>query len=629
MNDIQAVKQRADIVDIIGQYLPLQRAGRTFKACCPFHQEKTPSFVVNPERQTWHCFGACGTGGDVFQFLMRRENLTFGEALRQLARQLGVEIQGSEGPREDYSRLIEAHEAAAQYFHNLLRSAEVAAGARAYIERRGVDAPTVEAFQLGYALNSYDALRGHLTARGFTVEELVQAGLLTESERGTPYDRFRDRLIFPIRDERGRAVGFGGRVLGDGLPKYLNSPQTAIFDKSGTLYALDKARDAIRAAGSAVVVEGYMDVIAAHQFGIGNVVATLGTALTERHVQILKRFTKRVTLAMDADAAGAEAMNRGLAVVERAGADDPDAPVETTVDWNGMVRLHAVAPVEVHVFTVPQGKDPDEAIRADPAAFATLAEQAVPPFEFRLRHELAKADHANPRAMLELADRLLPVVAGVSDRALQARYLAQLATATGAREDDLRARLRDGNVRVERPAHMPLRERAQATHTPSEPVPQSQAAIPHSAFRIPHSDKHETLCLRLLYNFRNLRKDGMLLEEDLFTDAANRMLFQAWRGSPDAGAVPEKLPPEMAAHLTAVLQERMPPFDEPAAERALEDVVRRMRLQRLEERKRLLAATLHEAESAADGETVASLALEDLRLGVEFHQHEAALRRSH
>jgi DNA primase len=343
-----------------------------------------------------------------------------------------------------------------------------------------------------------------------------------------------------------------------------------------------------------------------------------------------------VTLAMDADTAGAEAMSRGLAVVERAGADDPDAPVETTVDWSGMVRLHAVAPIEVDVFTVPQGKDPDEAIRADPAAFSTLAALAVPPFEFRLRHELAKTDHTNPRAMLDLADRLLPVVAAVSDRALQAHYLAQLAAATGAREDDLRARLRDGSVRVAHPAQMPLRERAQAAVPTSEPESQSPAAVPPSAgaprpagVRIVHADKHETLCLRLLYNFRNLRQDGMLLEEDLFTDAANRLLFQAWRGSPDAGAVPEKLPPEMAAHLTTVLQERMPPFDEPAAERALADVVRRMRLQRLEERKRLLAATLHEAETAADGETVASLALEDLRLGVELHQLEAALRQSH
>ena len=456
------------------------------------------------------------------------------------------------------------------------------------------------------------------------------------------YDRFSDRLIFPFRDERGRAIGFGGRVLGDGVPKYLNSPQTALFDKSGTLYALDRAKDAIRASGTAVVVEGYMDVIAAHQFGIRNVVATLGTALTERHVQLLKRYARRVTLAMDADAAGIEAAMRGEEVVRRAGAAGPDAPVATVVDWTGMVRLHAVSPVEVHVFTVPQGKDPDEAIRADPAAFTALAAQAVPPFEFRLRHELAKADRTNPRALLEVADRLLPVIAGVSDRALQAHYLAQLATATGAREDDLRARLQSGGAAAERPRPVPLRERAD--RAPSGPP---AAASPT---RAGEAAKQETLCLRLLYTYGSLRTEGMLIEEDLFTDAANRFLFHVWRGSPDLSRVPDLLDAAMAAQLSTILQQRIPPYDDAQAARALADVVGRMRLQRLEERKRLLAAALHEAEAAADRAAVVVLArafldeggelpadgaereaalqaLTDLALGVDLHRLEAALRK--
>jgi DNA primase len=652
MNDIEAVKQRADIVQIISEYVPLRREGSRYKANCPFHQEKTPSFVVNPDRQTWHCFGACSTGGDVFQFLMRRDNLTFGEALRQLAAQVGVELQGGGGgPREDYSRLVEANEAAAQFFRQQLRGSPAAEAARAYVERRGVDEPTAEAFQLGYAPNSFEALRGHLTGRGFTVEELVQAGLLSEGEH-QPYDRFRDRLMFPIRDERGRAIGFGGRVLGDGVPKYLNSPQTSIFDKSGTLYALDLAKEAIRSAGSAVVVEGYMDVIAAHQHGIRNVVATLGTALTEKHVQILKRYTKRVTLAMDADAAGQEAMSRGLAVVERAAAADPDAPMETVVDWKGMVRLHAVAPVEVAVFTVPQGKDPDELIRADPAAFTRLTEQAVAPFEFRLRHELSKVDRSNVRAMVELVDRLLPVLASVSDRRLQALYLSQLAAATGLREDDLRGRLRQdrGGSRPEPAAPIALREwTARGT-----PAPDQQAGDPRAAAHGPVAPaanaRQEMLCLQLLYSFGGLRTTGMLLDEGLFTDAANRYLFQVWRGSPDVTRVPDLLDDAMKARLTAVLTAPAPPFDEEKAARALDDVVGRMRLRRLEERKRLLLATIHEAESAVDrarmlelaqsfldgagslqetdAATAAALeALRDLEAGMELHQVEAALRR--
>lgn len=637
VNEIQAVKDRADIVDIVGQSVALKRAGRTFKAPCPFHQEKTPSFVVNPERQTWHCFGACSTGGDVFQFLMRRDNLTFGEALRQLAAQVGVEVGGSDaGPREDYGRLLAANDAAAAFFRHLLGAHPAAEAARAYVAKRGVDAATEEAFGLGFALDSYDSLRAHLAERGFSEDEMLQAGLLSEGEHNR-YDRFRNRLIFPIRDDRGRVIGFGGRVLGDALPKYLNSPQTPLFDKSGVLYALDRAKDAIRASQSAVVVEGYMDVIAAHQFGITNVVATLGTALTERHVALLKRFTKRVILAMDADAAGIEAAMRGDEVVRRAGASDPDAPVETTVDWTGMVRLHAVSPVDVHVFTVPSGKDPDEAIRADPAAFSALAERAVPPFQFRLRHELAKVDRADSRAMLELADRLLPVIGGVSDRSLQSLYLSQLATATGVREEELGVRLRDVSGATPRPTAVTLRERGDST-----PVALSHGPVGGRA-------KQEALALRLLYSYACLRTDGALLEEDLFTDAANRYLFQVWRGSPDLSLLPELLDPAMAGRLSEVLQVRIPPFDDDQAARALIDAVARMRLQRLDQRKRLLAASLGDSIAEADGAAMLTLArdflaggdalpegadaeaafqaLTDTELGMRLHQMEAALRQ--
>src|SRR5215203_4550511 len=589
MNDIEAVKARADIVDIIGQYVPLARAGRTYKAPCPFHQEKTPSFVVNPDRQTWHCFGACSTGGDVFQFLMRRDNVSFGEALRQLAQQVGVELQRG-GPREDYSRLIEANEAAAQYFRAMLRTADAAAAARAYVARRGVDEAAAEAFQLGYALNSYDALRRHLTERGFRPEELMQVGLLSEGERGT-YDRFRDRLIFPIRDEKGRVIAFGGRVLGDALPKYLNSPQTALFDKSGTLYALDLAKEAIRTAGSAVIVEGYMDVIAAHQHGIRNVVATLGTALTEKHVQILKRYTRRVTLAMDADAAGQEAMSRGLGVVEHAVAGDSDAPVEAVVDWTGMVRLHAVSPVEVTVFTVPTGKDPDELIRADPAAFTRLADEAAPPFEFRLRHELSKVDRRDVRAMVDLADRLLPALAAISDRALQARYLSDLATATGVREEDLRGRLREGRKQVTPASRVQLTERAAPSPKPplvgDQDLRDETLGNAHGPVAQPAYIRQEMLCLRLLYSYESLRTEGMLLEEDLFVDAGNRYLFQVWRGSPVVAQIPDLLDPASAAQLMDVLRLSMPPFDDIKAARALADTVSRIRLRRLDERKRM------------------------------------------
>jgi len=642
MSDIQAVKQRADIVDIIGRATPLQRSGRTFKACCPFHQEKTPSFVVNPERQTWHCFGACSTGGDVFQFLMRRDNLSFGEALRQLATEVGVQLTaGDGGPREDYSRLVEANEAAAQLFHHALLNAPEGAAARAYVEQRGLDPETLTSFQIGYALDSWDALRGHLVARDFSAEELVQAGLLIDGER-SPYDRFRDRLIFPIRDERGRCIGFGGRVLGDGVPKYLNTPQTSLFDKSGTLYALDHARDPIRQAGVAIVVEGYMDVIAAHQHGIRNVVATLGTALTERHVQVLKRYARQVKLAMDADAAGIEAAMRGDDVVRRAGESDPDAPSAAIVDWTGLVRTHATAPIDVRAFKVSVGKDPDDAIRADAAVFLRDAEGAQPLFEFRLQHELAKVDRSDPRAMLELADRLLPSVAAVTDRAVQAQYLSRLSAVTGAREEDLATRARPGadggggRAAPQRPVALPLRERARP-----QPVAPAHGPVSSSA-------KQERLCLRLLYDHPGSRTEGMLIEEALFTDAAHRFLFQAWRGSSDLERIVDLLDGATATLLQGILDERIPPYDDLKAALALSEVTGRMRLRRLDERKRLSSATLHEAEAEGNRVTLAELAarlaggeaelagdavaevarqaLTDQELGVRLHQLESALR---
>ncbi|MBI2760475.1 MAG: DNA primase [Chloroflexi bacterium] len=613
MSDFETVKARADIVDVIGQYTTLQRSGRNFKACCPFHQEKTPSFHVDPARQTWHCFGACNTGGDVIRFIEKRENLSGPvEALKVLAERLGIELTRRERRPDEpaNARLIEANEAAAQYFHSLLLNASAAEGARVYVEKRQLDADTVRAFQLGYALDSFDALREHLFGRGFSVEEQVAAGVLSENENGRRYDRFRDRLMFPIRDERGRVIGFGGRVLGDGLPKYLNSPQTALFDKSNTLYALDRAKDAIRAANAAVVVEGYMDAIAAHQHGITNVIATLGTALTERHVALLKRYTRDVVLAMDADAAGIEAALRGEELVRKTGEAEGDGPAQVVVDWRNLVRVQAGAPVRVRVFTVPRGKDPDEAIRADPSAFRALTERAVPPFEFRLVHELAKIDRGDPRERLALADRMLPLIAVVADRAMQAQYLSRLSQATAIPEDVLAARLngpredrgRGGGAmsmreRVGRRAAGPSAEEP----LPEEPPPDENGPTePVRPRRLPGpSSKPESTLLRVLFSFGALRETGLALEDELFTDPANRALFLAWKLSP-MDTFADTLDDQERAHYSRVLAERLPPWDEAAAARALEDIAARLRQARLTDRARMVAVAHREAEAGAD-----------------------------
>ncbi|HEX9074221.1 MAG TPA: DNA primase, partial [Anaerolineae bacterium] len=298
MSTVDDVKQKIDIVDVIGQYVTLKRAGRNFKALCPFHNEKTPSFIVFPDQGTWHCFGSCGMGGDVFTFLMKKENIDFGEALRRLAQRAGVELS-RERPGEDVERkrLREVLAAAAAHYHYLLKQHPAAQVAREYIARRFITPETMGLFEIGYSLNEWEAMKSFLVGKGYSVHDLEAVGLVIQREGGGTYDRFRGRLMFPIRDRNGQVIGFGARTLSGDEPKYLNSPQTPLFDKSGTLYGLDLAKDAIRAQNLAVIVEGYMDVIGAHQGGFKNVVASLGTALTEKQLGLLKRLTKRYALA--------------------------------------------------------------------------------------------------------------------------------------------------------------------------------------------------------------------------------------------------------------------------------------------------------------------------------------------
>ena len=280
---IAEIKQRLDIESVVGETVRLSRAGRNLKGLCPFHSEKTPSFVVYPKDGSYHCFG-CGASGDIFNFLMRTEGLDFRGALEKLAGKAGVEIKprNEQAAAEDRARerLKEACAAAASFYQNLLLNHPAAGPARAYAEKRGITPSTTETFQIGFAPDSFDALGNYLLGRGYTSAELVEAGLVAERDSGGHYDRFRNRLVFPIRDAKGSVVGFGGRALGGTTPKYLNSPQSTIFDKSTILYGFDLARPHVQRSGQVVIVEGYMDVVIAHQAGQNNVVGTIGTALT-------------------------------------------------------------------------------------------------------------------------------------------------------------------------------------------------------------------------------------------------------------------------------------------------------------------------------------------------------------
>ncbi len=290
MSVTEEIKARLDLVAYISESVSLKKAGRNYKANCPFHQERTPSFIVFPDTQTWRCFGACGEGGDIFAFAMKMHGWDFGEALRNLAQRAGVELAPSTPEQTEreaaFDRLLGLLDQTARFFHDQLLHAPAAEGARAYVQKRGLSDTTVQTFLLGYAPGGWHALLNHLGGLGYAPDDLIAAGVAIRNDEGRVYDRFRERLVIPIRDGRGRVVGFGARALKPGdEPKYLNSPQTPLFDKSSTLFALDLARREIRERETAVIVEGYMDAMQAHQAGFRNVVAQMGTALTEPQLQ--------------------------------------------------------------------------------------------------------------------------------------------------------------------------------------------------------------------------------------------------------------------------------------------------------------------------------------------------------
>ncbi len=367
MSAIDEVKSRINIVDLVERYTPLKRAGTIYKGLCPFHNERTPSFVVYADSGTWHCFGACGTGGDIFSFLMRKENLDFREALERLAQEAGVSLEDEEQDQDRAQKAIlqDVNEAAAKYFHDVLLHHAQAAPARAYLERRKLDAETADSFGIGFALDQWSALRDYLSSRGFSIETQLAAGLLKRNEqRESVYDAFRNRVMIPIRDRQGRVIGFGGRVLDDSQPKYLNTAETALFHKSHVVFGIDRAQSAIRAADQVVIVEGYMDVIAAHQHGFENVVACMGTALTAEQLRQLQRYTNNFVLALDADAAGQAATIRALSQArqaltresanspaDRSPADDRPARCVAThhydARWHGSGRCCAARPHHV------------------------------------------------------------------------------------------------------------------------------------------------------------------------------------------------------------------------------------------------------------------------------------------
>ncbi len=641
MNEVEEVKARLDVVDVIGQYVQLQKAGRSFKALCPFHSERTPSFIVSPERQIWHCFGACGTGGDVIAFVMKKEGIEFPEALRLLAQRAGVVLQERRPSQEEdrqRERLLAANEAAAGWYRHLLLNSDGGKTARDYLERRGVDAATGEAFLLGYGPAAWEAAREHLRERGFSDADLLAAGLLVEGDQGL-HDRFRGRLMFPIRDVRGRVIGFGARALDDSLPKYLNTPQTALFDKSGTLYALDRAQAGIRRQGNAVIVEGYMDAIAAHQHGFDNVVASMGTALTERQVRLLKRLARRIVLALDADAAGGEAAVRGTDVVRDALAGAGDVEAVPVVTWRGLVRYQEAVAVDLRVAVLPPGRDPDDVIHSNPDSWRALVEGAQAVLDFRLDAAAAAHDLADPKGRSLLVQEFLPLLAAVADPVVRAHYLQRLSRLALVSERELAPQL--------------TRQRAR------KPGPDQGPAALAGAAAAGRGEPREEFLLALLLRYPALRAEGLEVPEELLWESENREALAAWKrlaasvesaegpalsAAEGVEAVKAALPEELAPHLERLLNRRLPSFGLTEAREAMQDCRRKLLERQMRAEKQASAALLAAWEeqhgpaavvgaavaappggAAAEDERVeevVDLHVRDMEMGLRLHRRE-------
>lgn len=450
------IRERAEIVDIISQYVRLQKAGKDYKGLCPFHDEKTPSFTVSPEKQLWYCFGACQEGGDVFDFIQKIENLSFTEAVEYLAQRVGLSWSRSDEDHRQASvreRLYDLNRRAAELFRRALRHEKAGRVAREYLAQRGVSADLIDRFGLGYAPNAWDRLADALQRQGIPLAEAAQAGLVRPRGNGSGYyDYFRHRLMFPIQDLQGRVVAFGGRALDERTPKYLNSPETPAFSKGRTLYALNLATRSIQAKDAVVVMEGYMDVIAAHQFGLENAVATLGTALTPSQVRILGRYTRHIYVAYDADSAGMAAMLRSSDLFEQAG-------------------------LEARLVLLPGGWDPDEFLRARGAeAFQEQLAAALGLVDYQLKMVLDRYDPGHQAQRLAAIRQTLPILAAIGNPIRQAEYIKQVAT-WGYQPDQQRI------ARAEETIHLELRRQQRSWRRTSPP---KQAGSPGpSALEVP------------------------------------------------------------------------------------------------------------------------------------------------
>lgn len=603
------IRDRLDIVELVQGYVPdLKKTGRSFKGLCPFHQEKSPSFVVFPDSQNFHCFG-CGKGGDLFTFHMLVENIEFRESLRELAQRAGVQLDSAPTPAPEVdahrARLIEANELAAKWYAHILKKAQAGAAGREVIESRQVSGEMVEQFQLGFAPDSWDALLNFMASRGFDGELLHESGLAQQRDSGGFYDRFRNRLMFPIRDREGSTVGFGARAIGDAIPKYLNSPQTPIFDKSAVIYGLDLAKTAIRNAEEVVIVEGYMDAIAAHQFGYTNVVASMGTALTEAQVGLIKRGSKRIVLALDADAAGQMATIRGLDTMR----DALDGEATPVPDAMGMVRFERKLKTEIAIAQIPEDTDPDELIRTSPDRWPEVIAKAQPFLDFTIETLTRGVSGDDARAKSDVVKQVAPLLQQVPDRIVQGHYVSLL-----SRKLSLDERLVLSEVRRAKLGARPRAERQGL----------DQAATARAKER-----STEVYLIALLVRHHELTADLLdRINIDDVLDARNRELLMVLRDPATRELTAEQiivgLSDELASHVEGLLEtlEGRPEQFPGQIQQETDEVIRHLGRERGDFLKKQLAIDLESALQEGDRTLVRTLMEQRVSLAERQRQYD-------
>lgn len=572
------IKSRIDAVELIGETVKLRRTGKNYTGFCPFHANtRTPAFVVFPDSGTWRCFGQCNEGGDIFRYVMKKEGWDFTQALQYLAQKAGVQLEPQtpqkQEAEEEYARLHALLEDAVIFYHHNLLQTPQGKNALEFLQRRGLQPTTIETFGLGYAPASYEALLTYLTGKDYTQDDLTHAGLVSERQDGSGvYDRFRNRVMFPIRDATGKMAGFGARILNpEDVPKFLNSPQTVLFDKGRLLYGLDQARKPIRAQEQVVIVEGYLDVIVLHQAGFTNTVSPMGTALSEDHLRMLKRFTRRIVLALDADAAGEKATLRGLEIARQT----LDREDEITFDARGLLRHEARLQADVRVTTIPAGMDPDEVVLRNPDEWRAILNEAQPIVVHVMNTLAASQNLEDSKVKSAIAAQVLPLIEDVPNPVEREDYRQRLARLLKV---DERALVGSGS-----PAARPTRRRGSVGQSSTQP-----ASLPNvSSNPVQHALEMEFHILRLLFRQPEMlyMLDRSLQQDELsplgmqdFESAEHQQMARLMREALDQDGMEaqqyllENIP-ESSAELLQRLQVPMQ-FAEPTGERMSDDLRR-------------------------------------------------------